>query len=74
MGTVKNITNVKQIAERIFQLAIRSHALDRKDWCDLYIEPEGVDEYGFLQISNAKKIFELGYNAGRKRLEEIGWG
>ncbi len=73
LGKRKNLDNLKKIAERTFQLSIRSHTMERKDKCDLFIEPEGLDGYGLLELSNAEKIFELGYKATRKLLKEKGW-
>jgi NTE family protein len=74
LGKTRKLDNLKQIAERTFQLAIRSHTLDRKDQCHLYIEPEGLDDYGLLELKSGKKIFELGYKAAIKAIEEKGWG
>lgn len=73
LGKRKNLDNLRKIAERTFQLNIRSHALDRKDKCDLFIEPEGLADYGLLELSNAEKIFELGYKTTQKLLKEKGW-
>jgi NTE family protein len=73
LGTQTKLGNLKQIAERTFQLAIRSHTLERKKRCDLYIEPEGLDDYGLLELSKAKEVFDLGYKAAIKALEEKGW-
>jgi NTE family protein len=71
LGTTKRLNNLKQIVERTFQLAIRSHTMDRKDKCDIFIEPEGLEEFGLLELSNARKIFELGYKAAVKALDEF---
>lgn len=73
LGIKKNLDNLKIIAERTFQVNIRSHTLDRKDKCDLFIEPEGLDHYGLLDLSGAKDIFKLGYNTAKKLIKEKGW-
>jgi NTE family protein len=74
LGNTRKLNNLKQIAERTFHLAIRSHTMDRKNMCDLYIEPEGLEDYGLLELKSSRKIFDLGYKATIKALEEKGWG
>ncbi len=74
LGTRHDIDNLKKMAERTFQLNIRSHTLERRKLCDLFIEPDGIGNYGLLDMSSGKKVFELGYNAAKKAFEEKGWG
>jgi NTE family protein len=73
LGKKKNLDNLKIIAERTFQINIRSHTLDRKHKCDLFIEPEGLDDYGLLDLSAANKVFDLGYTTAKKLIKEKGW-
>ena len=69
----KGIDNLKKIAERTFQLTIRSHTIERKKYCHLYIEPDGIGDYGILDLSSGKDIYQLGYNSTKKALEETNW-
>ena len=73
LGIKRNLDNLKIIAERTFQLNIRSHTMDRKDKCDLFIEPEGLDDYGLLDLSGAQEIFDMGYKTAKKLIKEKGW-
>ncbi len=73
LGEKYNLDNLKKIAERTFQLAIRSHTMERKKMCDIYIEPEGLDDFGLMNLSGSNKIFELGYEATLRALKEKGW-
>ena len=73
LGVKRNLDNLKIIAERTFQINIRSHTLDRKHKCDLFIEPEGLDDYGLLDLSGANEVFDLGYNTAKKLIKEKGW-
>jgi len=68
LGEEFNINNLKTIAIRSFHLSMRNHADSRKDKCDIYIEPEGLQKFGFLDLSSAEKIFEIGY---KKTLEVL---
>ncbi len=70
IGEIRNLDSLKKIAIRSFQISIRKHAYDRKDRCDIYIEPEGLNKYGLLDISNAKEIFRMGYETTLKELKK----
>lgn len=74
LGTQRNLNNLKKIAERTFQLNIRSHTLERRKLCDLFIEPEGIGNYSLLDMSGGKEVFDLGYKAAKKAFKEKGWG
>jgi NTE family protein len=67
------LDTLKVIAERTFQLNIRSHTLDRKDRCDLFIEPEGLDDYSLADLSGAEEMFNKGYKTAKKLIKEKGW-
>lgn len=73
LGPRKDIDSLKQIAERTFQLTIRSQTLGRKDKCQLFIEPPGLDDYGLLEIEHAEEVFQLGYQAAIQGLKTKGW-
>lgn len=73
LGTRRDIDNLKKMAERTFQLNIRSHTLERRKLCDLFIEPEGIGNYGLLNMSSGKEVFDLGYHAAKKAFIEKGW-
>lgn len=67
------LDTLKTIAERTFQLNIRNHTLDRKDRCDLFIEPEGLDDYSLVDLSGAEEMFNMGYKTAKKLIKEKGW-
>ena len=73
LGVKRNLDNLKIIAERTFQINIRSHTLERKHKCDLFIEPEGLDDYGLIDLSGANEVFDLGYKTAKKLIKEKGW-
>ena len=68
LGPEYNISNLKTIAIRSFHLSMRNHAESRKEECDIYVEPEGVQKYGILDLANAREAFDLGY---KKALEVL---
>ncbi len=67
------LDNLKKIVERTLHLSIRSHTQERKKYCDLFIEPEGIEIYGMMNIASAQDTFRMGYEATIKALESDEW-
>ncbi len=61
VGKENNIKGLKTIAIRSFHLSMRNHADLRKDKCDIFIEPEKLEDFGILDLSDAKEIYKIGY-------------
>ncbi|MEE4178460.1 MAG: patatin-like phospholipase family protein [Bacteroides sp.] len=70
IGEFKNIKSLKAIAERTFHISMRNQEAEKEKLCDIYIEPENLDQYGLLDISRANEIFELGYKKASEVLEK----
>ena len=70
IGEFKKIHSLKAIAERAFHISMRNQEAEKEKLCDIYIEPDGVDQYGLLDISKAAEIFELGYKKASEVLEK----
>ncbi len=68
VGKENNIKGLKTIAIRSFHLTMRNHAELRKDKCDIYIEPEKIENFGILDLSSAEELFEIGYKKTKKVL------
>ncbi len=68
IGEVKSLGNLKMIAERTFHITLRNQAASKEDQCDIYIEPTDLDKYGLLDVSKAREIFNIGYEAAKKSL------
>ena len=65
----KPIHGFKQISERVFNLAIRANIVEDKEMCDIYIEPEGLENYSVFDISKVKDIYDAGYKSTIKLLK-----
>lgn len=72
VGQVENLGSLRKIAERTFHISVWYQALNKEKDCDIYIEPAGLDQYSFLDVAKADKIFELGYTEALKVLKEAG--
>ncbi len=70
IGYEKNFANLYKMAERTFHIIIRTRIIERKDRCSLFIEPKELDEYGLMNISSGKKIYNLGYEETMKVLRK----
>ena len=64
-----DIKNLIQITSRTFYMSVNpnTNKIRKNSW--LYIEPEGIDEYEILSRTHADKLYELGYKAAEKALE-----
>lgn len=67
---IDQVNNLVDVAIRTFQLSVSGRNREVKNEVDLYIEPEGLEEYHILDTKHADKLFELGYNYAKK-IEEV---
>ncbi|MFD0862039.1 patatin-like phospholipase family protein [Sungkyunkwania multivorans] len=59
---VESFSNLIDVAIRTFQLNDKSNTRKNKKECDLFIQPLDLCEYDILDTSNAKKLFDIGYD------------
>ncbi|MCC3144620.1 patatin-like phospholipase family protein [Halanaerobium sp. Z-7514] len=62
----RKLDNLVEIAVRTFQLSVNRDQEKIKNAVDLFIEPEGLEEYHILDTKHADKLFDLGYKHTRK--------
>lgn len=65
------LDSLMSIAERAFHLAINKNVKYKKPYCDIFISPEGLHNYGLFDTSKGRKIFNIGYEETKKMLETI---
>lgn len=58
------------IAERTFHLSVSSNLKSKIQRCDRVFEPEELGEFGLLDASKGKEMFELGYKFAVQRLKD----
>lgn len=71
VGKENKIKGLKTIAIRSFHLTMRNHADLRKDKCDIFIEPEKLEDFGILDLSDAKEVYKIGYYKAVEVLKKI---
>jgi len=69
-GKEKQIKGLIKIAERSFHLSVNSRIKEMAANCDMFIQPEKVNQYGLLNASAGKALYELGYEEAKKTLKK----
>jgi len=65
-----SVRSFKSMLERTFHLAVQNNVRERIKYCDLFIEPPQLKNYGLFEISKAEEIFKVGYDYTSKMLSE----
>ena len=60
---------VRKTFDRIFHLALSNSVYAKSQYCDLFIDPPGMTQFGMLEKKEAHKIFEFAYAHAMKELE-----
>lgn len=63
--------NMRSLLERSLLMAISVNTLTKREQCDLFLEPEGLANYGGFDFLKATEIFEIGYSYGRSMIDKI---
>jgi NTE family protein len=69
-GPVDEIGNAMSIVERAFHLSIGARISEIAKNCDMFIEPEELQNYRLMDMSVAQEMFDIGYKKAKKMLEE----
>ena len=70
IGKQKKFKNVASIAERTFHIGVEPNLHYKKQMCDIFIEPKGLDKYPMISIKKADEVFDVGYKAAKIALKE----
>ena len=73
VNEVGKVEGMLKIAARVFQISVNATAHNSLPLCDLLVEPSDLFNYSILDIDNVKKVYEIGYEATKKALEEADW-
>ena len=63
-----DLNNVKSLMERSALLAINGNTAKSKDLCDVVIEPPNLARFSGFDLTNARHIFDEGYNFTRENM------
>jgi len=70
IGEETDINGLVKIAFRSFHLSVAAGVSLKKDDIDLFIEPLELKDYGLLDLSKAKEMFDIGYDYTKKIINE----
>jgi NTE family protein len=70
-GEVKELKGLMKIAERSFHVSVNRDIDMMARNCDLFIQPEKLRNFGLLNVSEGRKIYEVGYEKGMDVLKKI---
>jgi NTE family protein len=63
--------NMRSLLERSLLMAINVNTFTKKGLCDLFLEPEGIKNFGGFDFSKSNEIFYIGYEYGRSMIGKI---
>ena len=63
--------NMRSLIERSLLMTINVNINAKRSLCDVFLEPEGLKNYGGFDFSKSEEIFEIGYNYGKSHINEI---
>lgn len=66
IAETRDLDNLVEIAVRTFQLSVNRNQEEIKNTVDLFIQPEGLEEYNILDTKHADTLFKLGYDYTKK--------
>lgn len=67
--TIKDLNHVNKVLGRAYQVMVTHETTRKFKDCDLLIRPKEMDQYGIFSFKSIDRIFNLGYNATLKALE-----
>ncbi|MBT8244453.1 MAG: patatin-like phospholipase family protein [Winogradskyella sp.] len=65
---IKHLKHSHNVIERALKLKSVKEDMVKFEYCDVIIQPEGLDKYGTFDKKNSKAIFKLGYEAAKNAL------
>lgn len=69
-GEVKEVKGLIKIAERSFHISVNSRIDQMAENCDLFIQPEKLEKFGLLSVSEGRNIYEVGYEKAMEVLKK----
>lgn len=68
-GPQNKIEGAMSIVERSFHLSIGARIAETANDCDLFIEPEELQDFSLMDMSKGREMFEIGYRHTKKLLD-----
>ncbi len=69
--TKRSLDSFVGVVSRLFEIVPNVNARSQAKYCDVMIEPQGLSEFHFFAIDQAKTIFQKGYDAAMIQMPYI---
>ncbi len=63
--------NMRSLIERTLLLTMNLNTRTKQHKCDVFLEPEGMKDFGGFDFSKAENIYQVGYEYGMSKMDEI---
>jgi len=70
-GPEPKLTSIRDIAERVYRLAIYQHVQKNFSKCDYIIDPPELREHGIFDFKHIDSLFEIGYRATENLVDQM---
>ncbi len=67
-GRQDDLDGVRDIAERVYRLAIYQNVRKNFERCDLVIDPPELSDHGIFGFRHIDELYEIGYNEAKKSI------
>ncbi|MFT5229787.1 MAG: NTE family protein, partial [Urechidicola sp.] len=68
----KEFKHSYEVANRAINLMMHDYSLKQFDKCKVVVNPSELSEFGLFGSSQADLMFEIGYEAAKAKLRELG--
>lgn len=63
--------NMRSLIERALLLTMNLNTHAKQHLCDVFLEPDGMKGFGGFDFSKASDIYQVGYEYGKSKMDEI---
>ncbi len=71
LDRIEKIDSAKQVADRVFSLAIAQNVWRSRNYCDFFIEPRSIVEFATWDYSKIDELIEVGYKEAIKVIKRF---
>lgn len=71
VSNIKSISGMLNIFDRGFHLALYKDVEQKKEYCDLFIEPPALVNYNMFDFKKGKELLEIGYEYTMRQKDKI---
>ena len=66
---IEDLKHAHNVMERVYHIMLANETIQKFQDCDVLIRPQQMVDFGMFSLKNINEIFNLGYTAAIKSLE-----